>query len=73
MTPTWSNEEEVVEIIAHPLDIRGIDTDPALVDLQPYRDDAHADRLQREKRQAERRHEYMRAKCEGQGEIKKFV
>ena len=59
--------------IEHPMDIRGIDTDPALVDLQPYRDAAHDDRLQRERRQAERRREYLRAKYDGQGQITKTI
>jgi hypothetical protein len=58
---------------AHPLDFRGIDSDPALVDLQPHKDAAHADRIQREAQQAEQRRERMRARYEGQGEIKKFV
>lgn len=59
--------------IGHPLDIRDMPTDPALVDLQPYRDSAHSDRLQRERRQAERKREYLRAKYDGQGEIKTVI
>lgn len=47
----------------HPLDIRGVDTDPALVDLQPHRDAAHADRMQKEARAAERRRERMRGRA----------
>lgn len=61
------------ENIAHPLDIRGIDADPALVDLKPYKDAAHDDRIQREARQAERHREHMKARYEGQGQIRTFV
>jgi hypothetical protein len=68
-----SNEEEIVEIIGHPLDIRGIDTDPALIDLQPCKNEVHEARMQREAQQAERRRGRMRARYEGQGEIRKFV
>lgn len=57
----------------HPLDIRGIDTDPALVDLQPFKDAAHADRIQREARATQRRHERMRERYQEHGEIRKFV
>lgn len=55
---------------SHPLDFRGIDRDPALVDLQPHKEAVHSERIQREARQAERRREHMRARYEGQGEIK---
>ncbi len=55
---------------SHPLDFRGIDRDPALVDLQPYKDAVHADRIQREAQQAERRRERLRARYAEHGEIK---
>jgi len=51
-------------IAGHPFDIRtdpGM-RDPALVDLQPYKDAAHADRIEQEARAAERRKEAMRAR-----------
>lgn len=67
----WSNEEE---IIGHPLDIRGIDTDPALVDLQPHKDAVHEERIQREARQAERRRGHMRERAgEQQGQITRTI
>jgi len=81
----WSNEQEINEIVdesihqydkgRHPMDIRSDPgmRDPALVDLQPYKDAVHADRMQRERRQAERKREYLRTKYEGQGEIKTFI
>ena len=70
----WSNEEEIAEITGHPLDIRDIDTDPALVDLQPHKDAVHADRIQREARQAELRRERMRERAgEQQGQIKRTI
>lgn len=62
-----------IDEITHPLDIRGIDTDPALVDLQPYKNAVHDERIQREARQAERRREHMRTRYEGQGQIRTFV
>lgn len=67
----WSNEDEIAEIIEHPLDIRSIDDDPAMVDLQPYKDAVHDERLQQEAKAMQRRHECMRARYNG--EITKFV
>jgi len=58
---------------SHPLDFRGMDRDPALVDLQPHKDAAHADRIQREAQQAERRRDYLRNKYAGQGEITRTI
>lgn len=55
----------------HPTDTRGIDIDPALVDLQPYKEAAHNERLQQEANATQRRHERMRARYNG--EITKFV
>ena len=51
-------------IAEHPYDIRSDPgmNDPALVDLAPFKEAAHADRLQREARAAERRTEAMRAR-----------
>ena len=81
----WSNKDEIYEIInesihqydnaSHPMDIRSDPSmkDPALVDLQPYKDAAHADRVQQERQRAARKREYLRTKYEGQGEIKTFV
>ena len=58
----------------HPMDIRGIDSDPALIDLQPHKDAAHADRIQREAQQAEQRRERMRERAgEQQGQIIRTV
>jgi hypothetical protein len=51
-----------------------VDTDPALVDLQPHKDAVHADRIQREARQAELRRERMRERAgEQQGQIKRTI
>ena len=74
----WSNEDEINGIInesIHPMDIRSDPSmkDPALVDLQPYKDAAHADRMQQERQRAARKREYLRTKYEGQGEIKTFI
>ena len=57
----------------HPYDIRNDPgmNDPALVDLQPHRDAAHTERIQREAQQADRRIERMRTWYnEQQGQIK---
>ena len=47
--------------------------DDFMIDLQPSKDAAHADRLQREREQIQRRHDRMRARYEEHGEIRKFV
>ena len=65
-------------IVEHPYDIRNDPgmRDPALVDLQPYKEAAHNDRLQREARTAERRRDAMRKRAgeqQGQGRIKKII
>ena len=46
----------------HPLDIRSEPAmkDPALIDLQPFKDAAHADRLDADERAAERKRERLR-------------
>ncbi len=54
------------ETDSHPLDIRHESKDPADIDLQPVRDAAHADRLQREADATQRRHERMRARYNGE-------
>jgi len=66
-----SADREFAEM--HPLDIRGESRDPADIDLQPFKDMMHADRIEREARATQRRLERMRARYEGQGEITKFV
>jgi len=69
---TTTEEYNIYDDQSHALDIRDDPalTDPALVDLQPFTDAAHADRLQRNQRRAERRKEHMR---EGQGQITKTI
>lgn len=57
----------------HALDIRHESRDPADIDLQPFREAAHADRLQREERATQRKHERMRKKFEDHGEIKTTI
>ena len=47
--------------MAHPLDIRNADRDPANVDLAPFKAAAHAARLKSEAAATHRRHERMRA------------
>jgi hypothetical protein len=65
----WSNEDEIKEIIDanihqydHPLDIRSEPSmkDPALIDLQPFKDAAHADRIRKEEEATQRKHERLR-------------
>lgn len=58
----WSNEEEIAEILSHPLDIRTepVLRDPALVDLQPFRVAVHEERIEREDAAIQRKHERMR-------------
>ena len=65
----------IFEDAGHPLDIRSDPSmrDPALVDLQPYKDAVHNDRIQREAEQADRRMERMRKRYEGQGQITRTV
>jgi len=69
---TTTEEYNVYDDQSHALDIRDDPalTDPALVDLQPFKDTAHADRLQRDRRRAERRKEHMRTQ---QGQITKTI
>lgn len=67
---TEMNIEEQTE---HPMDIRGIDIDPALVDLQPHKDAVRSARIQREAEATKRRHERMRMRYEEHGEITKMV
>ena len=63
----WSNDDEIAEILyesvhGHPLDIRNDPSmrDPALIDLQPFKDAAHRDRIDADERAAERKRERMR-------------
>ena len=58
----------------HPLDIRSIDDDPAMIDLQPSKDAVHSKRLQEEAGAAERRRERLRERAgEQQGEITRTI
>jgi len=65
----------IFEDAGHPMDIRSDAAmrDPALVDLQPYKDAVHNDRIQREAEQADRRKERMRKRYEGQGQITRAI
>ena len=58
----WSNEDEIAEILSHPLDIRTepVLRDPALVDLQSFKAAARADRIKKEEEATERKHERLR-------------
>jgi len=69
---TSTEEYNIYDDQSHSLDIRDDPalTDPALVDLQPFKDAAHTDRLQRDRRRAERREGYMRTQ---QGQITKTI
>ena len=58
----WSNEEEIAEILSHPLDIRSEPSmrDPTLVDLTAAKAQAHADRIDADERAADRKRERLR-------------
>ena len=59
---TATEEYNIYDDMSHSLDIRSDPAlrDPADIDLQPFRDAAHADRLATDARRAERRRERMR-------------
>ena len=72
---TATEEYNIYDDMSHSLDIRsdpGL-RDPADIDLQPFKDAAHADRIQREARRAERKRERMWKKYAEHGEIKTVI